>query len=103
MHVRNIEPVAITPPYFIEDLVPFLRWNPVDKKSPGRNRLLRLVSLRSGVIEVVAGTLRHQQLRSVVGKRIAADVFGNRRLLTIFESKNLEHRWAIAGAAIIER
>src|SRR6266511_2234919 len=102
MHIRNVEPVAITPPNFIEDLRPLLSRNPIDKKSSGRTRLLRFVSLWRRIVKVVSRALGHQHFRTIFRKRVAADVFGNRRLLTILEGKNLKGGRAISRASVIK-
>src|SRR6266545_1679426 len=102
MHIRNVEPVAITPPNFIEDLRPLLSRNPIDKKSSGRNRLLCFVSLWRRIVKVVRRALGHQHFRTIFRKRVAADVFGNRRLLTILEGKNLKGGRAISRASVIK-
>ena len=102
VHIRHVEPVAIPPPDFVEDLVPFLLRHAINNQPGGGNRLPGFVALRRGVVKVVTRALDHEQLGAVVGKHEAANVFRDRRLFAIFESKNFENRRTIAGAAVVE-
>src|SRR6266404_9995716 len=102
MHVRDIEPVAITPPDFIEDLVPLLGGHAVDGETGGGNRFAGLIALRSCVIETEARTLSHQNFRTVARHRITVDVVGDSGLLAILECEDAQLRGAIALTAIVE-
>src|SRR6266550_7891805 len=77
VHVRHIEPVAITPPDFVEDLVPLFGGYPIDSQAGGRNRFSAFVSLRCRVKETEARGLSGQDFCAVAGDRITEDVIGD--------------------------
>src|SRR5258708_34038684 len=89
VHVRYIKPVAITPPHFIEDLVPLFGGYAIDRESGGGHWLAAFVALRSCVIEAESRSLSHQDFRPVARHRITEDVLGDSRLFAVLKGKDL--------------
>src|SRR5687768_2010725 len=100
VHVWHIEKVAIPPPNFVKDLVPLFSGNAIDKQAGRRDWFSGFVTLRSCVVKVVAWSLRHQEFRSIFGHHVAADVFSDRGLFAILESKDLQIRRTITGSTV---
>src|SRR6266566_1006208 len=101
VHVRHIEPVAITPPDFVEDLVPLFGGYPVDSQASGRNRFSAFVSLRCRVKETEARGLSDQNFCTVAGYRITEDVVSDGGFFSILKSKDAKLCRAIALAAVV--
>src|ERR1043165_4924938 len=103
VHIRHIEPVAITSPNLVEDLVPFFSRHAIDIQTRSRNGLARSFALRRRVVKVVSGSLSNENFRAVVRKRVAAHVVDERRLLAILQRINAQRRIAIPRATVIKR
>ena len=65
VHIRNIEPVAITPPDFVENLVPFFDGNAIEYQACCRNSFPGPIALRVRVVEVESRSLAQHHFRSV--------------------------------------
>src|SRR5687768_8043082 len=106
VHVRHVEPVAITSPHFVENLVPFFRRNTIDKQTRRRNRLSRTITGWCRVVEApgrCGWPLGHEHFGTVIGQSVTADVFRERRLFSILEGIKLQRAGAIALPSVITR
>src|SRR5687767_533973 len=100
VHVWHIEKDAISPPHFVKDLVPLISGNAIDKQTGRRDWFSGFVTLRHCVVKVVAWSLRHQEFRPIFGHHVAADIFSDRGLLAILESKDLQVRRTITRSTV---
>ncbi len=89
MHVRHIEPVAITPPDFVEDLVPLFGRNTIHNQTGRCYRLAGLVTQRSCVVETKSWSLPHQNFRPIARHRITENVVGDDRLFAFLKGEDL--------------
>src|SRR5262245_29211867 len=101
MHVRNIEPVAISSPDFVEDLIPLFGRDAIYEQTCSRNSLASAFTLRSRVVQVCAWSLKHQYLRSIVRKCVAANIFNKRCLFPILNRVDAQRCSAIRLATVI--
>src|SRR5258708_39663450 len=88
VYVRTVEPVAIPPPDFIENLVPLFGGHAIDDQSGGGNRLTALIALRRRIINSKARRASHHYFRTVAGHRITKNVVGDGRFLAILERQD---------------
>ena len=103
VEVFDIEEVAIAPPDLVEDLGPLLRRHAVDGEIGGGDRLLAVLALGRGVVEVERRPLLHQHLRAVGRQGVAADLLGQRRLLAIGDGVDPQLGLRFRIAAIVNR
>jgi hypothetical protein len=99
VHVRDIEPVAITPPDFVEYLVPLGRAR--DRYQARGQTGFRVWSHRRGVVAPKPGLVASEpSYRHWIC--ITEDVLGDYCFLRSLKV-NLQLRRAIAGTAVVER
>src|SRR6202140_1724417 len=102
VHVGHIEPIAISPPDLVEDLVPLFGRYAVDDQPGCGNRLSRFVAERSRVIKTECRSLTYENFRTVTGHRVTADVIGDRGFLPIFKCEDAQLCRAIALTSVVE-
>src|SRR3989475_10522988 len=102
VHVRHVEPVAITPPDFVEDLVPLFGRHPIDDQAGGGDWLLRFVALWGRVEQTERWSLAHEHLRAIVRHRITINVIGDRGFFSILEREDFQLRGSITLSSVIE-
>ena len=101
VHVRHIEPIAITAPHFVEDLVPLFDWNSIDIQSSGRNCFARFIACGRRIVKVVTLALANKHFRTIVRKSVAANVVGQCGFFAILYRKYPQRCVAIALTAVI--
>ena len=102
MHVRHVEPVAITAPDFVEDLVPFFHRHAIDDQTGDGDRLLCAVALGRCVEQTERRALPHEHLRTIARHRISVDVIGDHGFLSILEREDFQLRGSITLSAVVE-
>src|SRR2546425_5196916 len=102
VHVRHVEPVAITPPDFVEDLVPLFGRHAIDDQAGHRDWLLGSVALWRRVEQTERGALPHEDLRPIIRHRISVDVIRDRVFFSILEREDFQLRGSITLSSVIE-
>ena len=103
VHVLDVEKVAVSPPYFVKDLIPLFGGHAVGCKPCGRDGLSRLSPIGRRVVKIVRRPLSYEHLRAVIRQRVAANVFGQQRLFAVFQRIDSERSRGVRLSPVIKR
>ena len=100
VHVRHVEPITISTPHFIEDLVPLFRRNAIDVQARQSKQPYDSFALRRCVVNLrpVPGT---RAPSTIVRKCVTANVFDQRRFFAILDRVDAQRRSAITLATVV--
>ncbi len=102
VHVGHIEPIAIAPPDFVENLGPLFSRHAIDHKSGCGNRFAGFVSLWRCIIKTKGRAVPHQDLCAVARHCITINVVRDRCLFPILKSKDAQLGRTITLTPIVE-